>query len=322
MTGKAVLLGQAQHPDDLVAAARQHDGLGQGTLQRRGVRRVRHEVVLARQYVLRPDQLAQRVEGERHGREGTIGRGWRAAGGSRRTGAPCAEPSCASICRRDPAELLVAGLHGEEPETVQLARGIARPRRRRRRLVRDRALREPRRHRRRHAPERPRRRSQPQLPRGQLARPGRRRATRPGIDPAERVPANRTNVLVDRQRAALRARERGAGGADRAARARARAGSACAARARADDAARARRGRARAGRGGRAASSPRSSDRRCPARCATGSATAACPASPTRSSTPGCRRSTGATCRGSSRSHANARSVARLIATVSSMRSA
>ena len=49
---------------------------------------------------------------------------WRAAGGSRSTGAPCAGPSCACTCRREPRHLLVAGLHGEEPETVQLARGV------------------------------------------------------------------------------------------------------------------------------------------------------------------------------------------------------
>ena len=49
-------------------------------------------------------------------------------------------------------------------------------------------------------------------------------------------------------------------------------------------------------------SSPTSSARRFPGRCATGSATMASPVSPTRWSTPDCLRSTGGTCRGSWRS--------------------
>ena len=286
-----MLLGQPQHPGDLVAAAREHDRLGQGTLERRGVRRVRHEVVLARQNVLRPDQLAQRVEGERHGREGTIGadggrladRGVRALRARSRAARPsatadraaCSSPGCtarsprrcssraASLDRVAAADsscaiVLCANPDGVADGTRQNARGV-------------------------------------DLNRNFPAtswRAGTTPSYPAGIDPAERVPANRTNVsstgsapLSEPESAGLAALIE-------------RLEPALVLDLHAPlelvltTAARARRGRARAGRQPPGSSSPTSSDRRCRARCATGSATAACPASPTRSSTPGCRRST------------------------------
>ena len=221
-----------------------------------------------------------------------------------------------------PRHLLVAGLHGEEPETVQLARGVldrvdaadagcaivlcANPdgvadgTRQNARGV--------------------------DLNRNFPAaswREGTTRSYPAGIDPAERVPGQPPQRLLDRLRAALRARERGAGGADRAPRARARARPARAARARADDAARAGRDRARARRRRGARAHRRARLARAGRAARLARPTAACPASPTRSSTRACRRCTRGTCPGLvGVRHANARNVARLIATVSSMRSA
>ena len=65
--GEAVLLGEAHDGLDVVARARQGDGVGPRPLQRRGVRRVGDEVVHRCQHVVRPESVAQGVDGERHG---------------------------------------------------------------------------------------------------------------------------------------------------------------------------------------------------------------------------------------------------------------
>ena len=323
---EAVLLGEAQHARDLVAIARQHDRLGPRALQRRGVRRVGDEVVLARQHVLRPDQVAQARRGgaalPRGYHRALMAGGWRIEGYGRSVRG--AELRVHLPPRAAPSARRRAARRGARDGAARARH--PRSRRGRRGDLRDRALREPGRRRRRRRARTRAASISTATSRPRAGARARRRATRPGSIPPSACPANRTNVsstgaapLSEPESAALAALiER----LEPVARAR----SARAAGARADDAARARR-RSRASSPRRQGwSSPTSSARPCPVRCATGSATTACRASPTRSSTPACRRSTRATCPGWSRSrargHANARSVARLIATVSSMRSA
>ena len=220
VTGKRCSSARRSTPGDLVAITRQHDCLGPRALQRRGVRRVGDEVVLARQYVLRPDQVAQARRGgaalARGYHRALMAGGWRiealralrARRGAARapaaaSRATCSSPGCtarsprrcssraassiASRPPRRPARSCSARTRTASPTaTRQNARGV-------------------------------------DLNRNFPAtswREGTTPSYPAGIDPGRARARQPHERLVDRRRAALGAGERGARGADRAPRAR------------------------------------------------------------------------------------------------------